>query len=548
MNRVYYRGMIDFCNYACSYCPFAKKRSGEEKIEKEKASLQQLYDRVRRMQEVELMFTPYGEALVHEFYQEALIRFAKLPNVRAVGIQTNLSLDIEKFLLKIKTPNNKIKLWATYHIEYSNLDHFAESANQLSKHLELSVGMVASGENLEEIEELRCRLSPDIYLWLNAMDKRKHSFSKEQIMRHCEIDPMFLYEFRQGREKSLHPFSRCCSYDHLYIDNGVCSSNCFFKKKHLISEHCNDHKRCDCYLGYSNFPDTPVANFFGSGLTFRVPQKRSYKALFIDLDGILTNSNGQLRKGLESTLSFLSQKAKLYLATARSLSSTQKKLGKCIRYFSGGIFSDGALILDFEKGDERIIPLEKELLEELVSMSDQKDDGLSEKIRASQEKPFARRNKEIAKLSRKAMIQRVLWEDRREDRILRIRIKTELAKEFGGEGASFKAAPASQPMEQEAVKIQKQEIRKMKNSGLKLRRYGSRCYIQSEAAGKKNGMLFLMDANGWEKEEVFFISDNPQDDEVFEAFSYTATPMGTKDVEALSHYVLDLQHLGFIIR
>lgn len=548
MSRVYYRGMIDFCNYACSYCPFAKKRSSEEKIEKEKASLQQLYDRVRKMQEVELMFTPYGEALVHDFYQEELIRFAKLPNVRAVGIQTNLSLDSEKFLLKIKGPSDKIKFWATYHCEYANLDHFAEKANQLSKKLELSVGMVASGENLDEIRILRRRLSPEIYLWLNAMDKRKYSFSKEQIMRHCEIDPMFIYEFRQGREKSLHPFARCRSYDHLYIDNGICSSNCFFKKKRLISEDCNDHKRCDCYLGYSNFTKTPVANFFGSGLTFRVPQKRQYKALFIDLDGILTKSNGQLREDLESTLSLLSQKAKLYLATARNLSSAQTKLGKYMRYFSGGIFSDGALTMDFEKGDERIIPLEKELLEDLVSMLNQKNDDLSEKNRDPQENSLTKETEMTAKFPRRARIPGVLWEDRRGDKILRVRIKAELAKEFAREGAGFKAASASDPMEQGAVKIQKQEIHKMKHTGSKLRRYGNRCYIQSEEAGKKNGMLFLMAAHGWKKEEVFFISDNPQDDEVFRAFPYTATPMGTKDVEGLAYYELDLSQLVYVIR
>lgn len=543
MNRVYYRGMIDFCNYSCSYCPFAKKRFSEEKIEKEKASLQQLYDKIRKMQEVELMFTPYGEALVHDFYQEELIRFAKLPNVRAVGIQTNLSLENEKFFTEIKNYNDKIKLWATYHCEYADLDRFAEKANRLSQKLDLSVGMVASGENLGKIYALRQRLNPEIYLWLNAMDKRKYSFSEEEVMHHYEIDPMFIYEFRSGRENSVHPFTFCCSYEHLYIDNGFYSSNCFFKKKHSIPEDCNDHKRCDCYLGYSNFKNTPVSNFFGNGLTFRVPQKRQYKALFIDLDGILTDLNGQCRKDLEEILTLLNKKTKLYLATARSLSSAQKKLGTFLRYFSGGVFSDGALAVDFEKNYQRIVPLNKKLLEGFLTsaLNEKEQADLWQKNRTSQEKLSRKNGETDTKVSPKTMMKGALWEDYQEDMLLRVRIKMAFAKKFESEEIGGERNLACQSVQQVICGIQK-------NLGYRLRRYGSRCYIQSEEADKKSGMLFLMDMNGWKKEEVFFISDNLQDRDIFVEFPYTATPIGNKEIEDLSYYNLDLQHLGFIIR
>ena len=36
IRQIYYRGSLDFCNYSCTYCPFAKKKGSERRISRDR--------------------------------------------------------------------------------------------------------------------------------------------------------------------------------------------------------------------------------------------------------------------------------------------------------------------------------------------------------------------------------------------------------------------------------------------------------------------------------------------------------------------------------
>src|SRR5262245_40999388 len=88
---ILYRGPLSSCNYECGYCPFAKTRNTRAELKHDERCLQRFSNWVRgRPEEIGILFTPWGEALVHGYYQNTLCNLSHLPNVRRVAIQTNL--------------------------------------------------------------------------------------------------------------------------------------------------------------------------------------------------------------------------------------------------------------------------------------------------------------------------------------------------------------------------------------------------------------------------------------------------------------------------
>ena len=89
---ILYRGPLSSCNYECGYCPFAKTRNTREELADDERRLGRFVDWTReRLEEVAVLFTPWGEALVHRHYQNALCDLSRFTNVRRAAIQTNLS-------------------------------------------------------------------------------------------------------------------------------------------------------------------------------------------------------------------------------------------------------------------------------------------------------------------------------------------------------------------------------------------------------------------------------------------------------------------------
>ena len=529
--NIFFRGEIDFCNYSCSYCPFAKKTLSKEKIQKESENLEKLYLYVKNMQEdSNVMITPYGEALIHPLYQEFMARISTLENVRKIGIQSNLSIDTDEListLSKNHADYSKIMLWATFHSEYADIENFCNKANSLSELISISCGIVANRKNYEEIRKLRENLNANIYLWINAMDKIKNRFSEEEITSLSKIDPMFAYEFYAKRidytQVRGDNFSTCQSYDKIYVDIQKYSSSCFFKKKRAIDSLCKNHKICDCYLGYSNFGNNILDRFFGENIIFRIAQKRKFKAIFIDIDGVMTGKYGKLINNLTKILEDLSKKTGLYIASSRNIESAKKLLGKNFQYFKGGVFSDGCYTVDFERSTEKITALDdsvnincfEEKLYESIAKSNEKEH--SSNICKTNFNENDRIKENTQEINDDIAQSYKLRKDIFREKLLRISLPSKIAKNI-----DF--------------------------PNIKKRVYNNSTFFQNQKSSKLSGIKYICKINNIIDEEILIISDNIQDEELFENIMHSVSPLYQKKLHKKSRYILDLCHLTFIIK
>ena len=71
---ILYRGPLASCNYACPYCPFAKRRDSRETLRRDADQLARFVDwaggQTRRT--LGILFTPWGEALIRPAYRAAM--------------------------------------------------------------------------------------------------------------------------------------------------------------------------------------------------------------------------------------------------------------------------------------------------------------------------------------------------------------------------------------------------------------------------------------------------------------------------------------------
>lgn len=505
IQKIYYRGGIDFCNYACSYCPFAKKPASWLRVVQEQTNLDKLYRQIQASQDrVDLMITPYGEALVHPAYQDFICRISKLDQVNKVGIQTNLSLNIDRWLQVCQSHRadpSKMMVWATYHGDFADLAAFAGKVNNLSTALHISAGMVATLKNIDQIKELRRQLWPQVYLWLNPMAQIKHQFQAKDIRDLSQIDPMFAYEFYPYRHRETHAsrpaFQTCTSYQNIYISRGRQSNRCFFKDKQAIAGDCHDHRQCDCYLGYSNFRDSKLSHFFGQNQMFRIPEKRRWKAVFIDFDGVMTDGRSKLLPDLDQILNQMAARSDLYLATARSLNSVKGALRGKFTIFRGGIFSDGALVIDRDRNWSALVAID-----------------LPPATIGQWEESFGHR----------------LSLDQYQGKLLRACLPSKLI--------SGRQDPAGE---------KKNHLGPDRTLALKVRTYQARSYLQNQAASKQNGILKIMAGKGYRPEEVLVITDNLQDMDLVAQFPYTLAPLLATGLSERVYYSLDLRHVPMIM-
>lgn len=486
---IYFRGRIDFCNYTCSYCPFAKNKASDILLKREELELEELYKYISSSEDdIRLFIAPYGEAMIHSLYHDYILKIAALDNVSAIGVQSNLSFDIDSFISKFGSSDamlKKFNIWASFHPEMLSAEKFAYKINKLSTYIDVCAGTVADLDNEFLLRKLRGLINPDIYLWLNAYDKKRALFTKDKIKNLLEIDPLFKYEFKTFRQQVYKdmPDKLCHSYDNAYINKGI-SNNCFFKKTVYKGDDCYNHKICDCYLGYSNFREPKFYKFFDDNYIFRKPKKREFKSIILDLDGVLA-INSRPIDNLSKILESLSEKADLILATARSYGSADRLLKSAMNFFSAGVFSDGALVRDFRAGEDVIFEL------------CYKDDNLAE---------FDDRLRDFN------LIKKDIWRDQ----LLRL-------------------------------SLPEKTLKNTKIDGYIKRTYNYRSYIQSSLASKYRAISYLLAKKSISLDKVFFMGDNIQDRELFDKLPYTSSPLGVKH-DMASYPAMRLEHILMICK
>lgn len=275
---ILYRGPLSSCNYACGYCPFAKTRNTRAELEDDAQRLRRFTDWVgTRAEEIGVLFTPWGEALVHHAYQNALCELSHRPNVRRAAIQTNLSCSLDW----VSGANAaKLALWCTFHPGEVPLDRFLRQCHTLDvKGIRYSVGIVGTKEALPFLEPLRVGLRPEIYVWVNAFKRTPQYYTESEVARLIQFDSLF--PINNQRHPSL---GRACRTGQsvFSVDGNGDMRRCHFVKEvigniyepgfeaSLRPRPC-PAETCGCHIGYVHLEELGLDAVFGEGLLERIP-------------------------------------------------------------------------------------------------------------------------------------------------------------------------------------------------------------------------------------------------------------------------------------
>ena len=276
-----YRGPLSSCNYACGYCPFAKRRENRAQVRHDRDCLERFEGWVREQRDWQLriFFTPWGEALVRRGYREAIGRLCQLDHVEKVVIQTNLSAPLG-FASECA---GKLAVWATFHPDWVDSERFLRQCARLDQAgVAYSVGVVGFARFREAIEQLRQQLDPSVYLWINAVKAELPELSAQDREFFSSIDP--LYELNTqaypSRGRSCGAGSRVIS-----VDGEGTMRTCHFQPRPLgnlyqvnwweaLQPRLCESETCRCHIGYVHLDYLQLDRIFGAGLLERIPSGR----------------------------------------------------------------------------------------------------------------------------------------------------------------------------------------------------------------------------------------------------------------------------------
>jgi MoaA/NifB/PqqE/SkfB family radical SAM enzyme len=276
---ILFRGPLSSCNYGCTYCPFAKHTETRQEHEADRLALERFVGWVaaRPQDQIGILFTPWGEALIRKRYQQALVQLTAMPNVTKAAIQTNLSCRLDWLEACDK---GKLALWATYHPTQISRERFLRKCEELLRRgVRFSVGMVGLMEQAEEIQALRRELPADIYLWINAYKRNPDYYTADILRQFEQIDPLFPIN------NQYHPSrGRACRAGHsvISVDGNGAVRRCHFIKTpigNIYAAGFEDSLRptactndsCGCHIGYVHMQDLNLYEVFGAGILERIP-------------------------------------------------------------------------------------------------------------------------------------------------------------------------------------------------------------------------------------------------------------------------------------
>jgi len=276
--NILYRGPLESCNYDCQYCPFAKKKNTREELAYDKKCLDKFVKWIGEQERpIGILFTPWGEALIRKYYQEAIIELSQMNHVKKVAIQTNLSSPL-KWLEK--TNKEKAALWTTFHPSEISIEKFLEKCEELiHRNVNFSVGIVGKLENFDFAKQLRDSLPNNIYVWVNAYKRISDYYSKSDIEFLNQIDPHFNLNNTIYKSQGKACFAGESS---ISIDGEGNVMRCHFIKDKIgnIYQHSlNDilkpspcsNESCRCYIGYMNLKELDLQKIYGNQILERIP-------------------------------------------------------------------------------------------------------------------------------------------------------------------------------------------------------------------------------------------------------------------------------------
>jgi MoaA/NifB/PqqE/SkfB family radical SAM enzyme len=282
--QILYRGPLASCNYACSYCPFAKRKDSRETLARDAGSLARFVEWVEDQEEsreLSILFTPWGEALIRRHYREAIARLSHMPHVRAVAIQTNLSCSTDWMA---RCDARRAAFWCTYHPGETPMAAFLEKCRSMDGlGVSYSVGVVGGREHFGDIAALREALPSNVYLWVNALASRSADYyAAEDIAFLKAVDPLFEINLAGVRSQG-----RPCLTGEtaITVDGDGDVRRCHFVPEVIDNIYADDfgqtlkprpcpNAACVCHIGYAFMPEMGFDRLFGESLAHRIALRR----------------------------------------------------------------------------------------------------------------------------------------------------------------------------------------------------------------------------------------------------------------------------------
>ncbi|WP_327267613.1 STM4011 family radical SAM protein [Streptomyces sp. NBC_01218] len=274
---ILYRGPLASCDYACPYCPFAKRRDSREQLAADRAALERFtaWVAAHSGDRLSVLFTPWGEGLVRSWYRRALVELSHLPQVERVAIQTNLS---GRTGWLAEADRERVALWCTYHPGQTAYDRFLGKCRELAAlGVRHSVGVVGFEEHLAEARRLRAALPDQVYLWVNAAEGR--TYTDAEAEHWTALDPLFPYSRHPHRSAGLHCRT---GQSVISVDGEGTVRRCHFVKAELGNLYDGSYREalgpracplavCDCHIGYVHLESLPLYDVFAGGVLERIP-------------------------------------------------------------------------------------------------------------------------------------------------------------------------------------------------------------------------------------------------------------------------------------
>jgi MoaA/NifB/PqqE/SkfB family radical SAM enzyme len=276
---ILYRGPLSSCNYECGYCPFAKRTETAAELAHDRVCLARFVGWVggRSADAIGVLFTPWGEALVRRWYQDALASLTRMPQVRRAVIQTNLSCKLDWL---DDCDRTRLALWCTFHPTETTREHFLAKCRELHVcGIRFSVGVVGLKEHLTEIADLRRELPADVYLWVNAYKRQSDYYTGEMVEELTRIDPLFPINNQCHRSRG-EPCRAGATV--ISVDGDGTVRRCHFIREPIGNLYAPDFERClverpcindtcGCHIGYVHLDRLGLYKTFGDGVLERVP-------------------------------------------------------------------------------------------------------------------------------------------------------------------------------------------------------------------------------------------------------------------------------------
>lgn len=274
---ILYRGPLASCCSDCPYCPFAKRHDPPPALRADREALSRFVNWAEQapIDELSVLFTPWGEGLTRRWYRDALIRFSHLPGVARVAIQTSLPGRLD---WTADADRERLALWCTYHPGQVNAVRFLDQCRALLRHqVRFSVSVVALPEHLGPAWRLRAGLPSHVYLWANAAEGRAYRPDEEAAW--TALDPLFGYSARP--HPSLGAACRTGAEVVSVAGDGT------VRRCHFVSEPIGNlydgswrdalrprpcpNRICDCHIGYVHLTTLPLYAMFDGGVLERIP-------------------------------------------------------------------------------------------------------------------------------------------------------------------------------------------------------------------------------------------------------------------------------------